>query len=467
MSDMSYSHMDYKVFPGGYYRDLPSFQQHTSTPTIPHVPGGIGDIPTPADLSLLNDFYQKTDMYNMNMNTKPPGPGDSSPDSGHGGDVKNDTALCESGEEEGVDIDSGIIDQTPPARRYQSDEENNEIKPTGHRKRKRPIPKGKPPYSYIALISMAICNNTERKLTLNDIYKFITDKFPYFRDHPNQKGWKGSIRHNLALNDCFVKLPRRPGMKGHEWAIDAEYEDMFDHGSFLRRRYRFKDGVRKKARHSSAPSSIGSPDVFLQPQRHHVGLGCLENKMAQLHPTNNTFGNSFDLQHDYATSVEERSANNGLWNPFVNDNAQTTPLAHPAKSPPSYDAACATSPPSQMTSPCSESHTPTDATSRYQAYMNGVTGFWNPSGVHHSQALQIPNFNMAHPSGIKSECLSPLGNATNMWNSPYLDPGFAFKSQPYPFQGLVSPASQDKNFQMARAPGPGLLPPWSMSTPQQ
>ncbi|XP_069128033.1 forkhead box protein D2-like [Argopecten irradians] len=464
MSDLSFSHMDYKMFPGGYYRELPPYQ-HTSTPTLPHhVPGGIGDIPTPADMSMLNDFYQKADMFNVNVNAKPPGPGDSSPDSGHGGDVKNDTAL--SGEEEGVELDSGIIDQTPPARRYHSDEENCDIKPTGHRKRKRPIPKGKPPYSYIALISMAICNNTERKLTLNDIYKFITDKFPYFRDHPNQKGWKGSIRHNLALNDCFVKLPRRPGMKGHEWAIDAEYEDMFDHGSFLRRRYRYKDGVRKKARHSSAPSSLGSPDVVLQPQRHHVGLSCLENKMAQLHPTDNTFGHSFNVQHDYATSVEERSSNNGLWNPFVNDNVQTTPLSHSNKSPPSYNDACATSPQSQMTSSPNDGHSSSDGNSRYtyQNYMNGMAGFWGQSNLHQFQGLHMPNLNMAHTSGIKTESLSPLGNATNMWNSPYIDPGL--KSQPmYPFQGL-SPAQQDKNFPMARVPGSGLPPPWTLSTPQ-
>lgn len=123
----------------------------------------------------------------------------------------------------------------------------------GGRKRKRPIPKGKPPYSYIALISMAIANSTDRRLTLHEIYKFITDRFPFYANHENPKGWKGSIRHNLALNDCFMKLPKKPGMIGHQWTIDPEYEDMFDHGSFLRRRYRFKDGVRKKGKRANIP----------------------------------------------------------------------------------------------------------------------------------------------------------------------------------------------------------------------
>ncbi|XP_030268740.1 forkhead box protein E1 [Sparus aurata] len=108
------------------------------------------------------------------------------------------------------------------------------------RRRKRPLQRGKPPYSYIALISMAIAHSPDRKLTLGGIYKFITERFPFYRD--NSKKWQNSIRHNLTLNDCFIKIPREPGRpgKGNYWALDPNAEDMFESGSFLRRRKRFK-----------------------------------------------------------------------------------------------------------------------------------------------------------------------------------------------------------------------------------
>lgn len=98
----------------------------------------------------------------------------------------------------------------------------------------------KPPYSYIALITMAILQSKGRRATLAGICDFIRSRFPYYRD--KYPLWQNSIRHNLSLNDCFVKLSREPGNtgKGSYWCLDPQSEDMFDNGSFLRRRKRYK-----------------------------------------------------------------------------------------------------------------------------------------------------------------------------------------------------------------------------------
>ncbi|KAF7212164.1 forkhead box protein B1-like [Nothobranchius furzeri] len=100
----------------------------------------------------------------------------------------------------------------------------------------------KPPYSYISLTAMAIQSCPDKMLPLSDIYKFIMDRFPYYRE--NTQRWQNSLRHNLSFNDCFIKIPRRPDQpgKGSFWALHPNCGDMFENGSFLRRRKRFKVG---------------------------------------------------------------------------------------------------------------------------------------------------------------------------------------------------------------------------------
>lgn len=52
-------------------------------------------------------------------------------------------------------------------------------------------PHPKPPYSYATLILLAINSTQEKRMTLQDIYKWIEDNFPYYKNC--KKAWKVTI----------------------------------------------------------------------------------------------------------------------------------------------------------------------------------------------------------------------------------------------------------------------------------
>ncbi|KAM9330579.1 uncharacterized protein PAF06_015488 [Gastrophryne carolinensis] len=125
-----------------------------------------------------------------------------------------------------------------------SDSENNQ-----HEEKKK---FEKPNQSYIALISRAILSTPEKRLQLSDIYQWIMDTYPYY--HNQDKSWRNSVRHNLSLNECFIKVGRSDNGKGHYWAVHPANLEAFSRGDYQRRR------ARRRIRRVS--SALGSSPRF-------------------------------------------------------------------------------------------------------------------------------------------------------------------------------------------------------------
>nr|XP_028558180.1 forkhead box protein I3 [Podarcis muralis] len=141
----------------------------------------------------------------------------------------------------------------------------------------------RPPYSYSALIAMAIQSAPERKLTLSHIYQYVAENFPFYKR--SKAGWQNSIRHNLSLNDCFRKVPRDeddPG-KGNYWTLDPNCEKMFDNGNFRRKRKRRSD-----PNSSAAPATASTLGTLKSEEGHAIplvpGKPCGESPSSDLEP---------------------------------------------------------------------------------------------------------------------------------------------------------------------------------------
>ncbi|XP_059536732.1 forkhead box L3 [Myotis daubentonii] len=127
----------------------------------------------------------------------------------------------------------------------------------------------RPAYSYIALIAMAIQQSPAGRVTLSGIYDFITRRFPFYR--ANQRAWQNSIRHNLSLNSCFVKVPRAEGPgkgKGSYWTLAggcASLRDLFEDGNYRRRRRR-RGATREGPRGARAEGAGGAEGPACAPR---------------------------------------------------------------------------------------------------------------------------------------------------------------------------------------------------------
>ncbi|KRZ69100.1 Fork head domain-containing protein FD5 [Trichinella papuae] len=192
----------------------------------------------------------------------------------------------------------------------------------------------KPQHSYIGLIAMAILSSAERKMVLCDIYQWILDHYPYFRTRG--PGWRNSIRHNLSLNDCFIKAGRSANGKGHYWAIHPANVDDFKRGDFRRRRAQRK--VRKHMGLTSIGDGDDSEDDSLCPSPATASSSSVEPKLASESATpTKANGNEstrkkrlFDVESLLAPEADEGSSESANGSPTTSSSTASHALLEPS-----------------------------------------------------------------------------------------------------------------------------------------
>merc|ERR1712156_1212806 len=109
---------------------------------------------------------------------------------------------------------------TTSSNRKKNQKSQNGSNASGNEGKENGFPK--PAYSYSCLIALALKNSHTGSMSVSEIYKFMCEHFPYFKNAPS--GWKNSVRHNLSLNKCFEKIekPQSNGSqrKGCLWAMN-------------------------------------------------------------------------------------------------------------------------------------------------------------------------------------------------------------------------------------------------------
>lgn len=187
----------------------------------------------------------------------------------------------------------------------------------------------KPPYSYATLIGMALLRSPERKLTLAEIYDWITLHFSYY--DKDTKGWKNSIRHNLSLNKSFQKTEKSNGKKGHFWKILPGCEYDFCNLKANKRSNTASNGGKKskKAMSNDEPSSSDN-ETYSRP----VTSSEMVIPSTPVSKYSSTFDYANDMEGNDTTGLTPKSSPFNFKTPIHHINTlQSSPIVrndHPA-----------------------------------------------------------------------------------------------------------------------------------------
>lgn len=187
----------------------------------------------------------------------------------------------------------------------------------------------KPPYSYITLIVMAIRSSPAQQLTLSEIYQYLQNHYSFFRG--KYQGWKNSVRHNLSLNECFLKMPKgagRPG-KGHYWRIAPGSEYIFEEGHFRRRPRGYRGRQISRNVYGYGPNN---PTASNTQSLYNYGSSATATSNSSFEPYLDTFTNTSTLSTSpsmvYSSSPSIQTASNYYSNSISQPGSMSTVIAN-------------------------------------------------------------------------------------------------------------------------------------------
>ncbi|KIY52962.1 winged helix DNA-binding domain-containing protein, partial [Fistulina hepatica ATCC 64428] len=110
----------------------------------------------------------------------------------------------------------------------------------------------KPTHPYAAIVGQAILSSPSHRLTLQEIYDWITIVYPYYKR--GDTTWMNSIRHVLSTTVCFRKVPRERAIGRSLWAIWDEDLPCFEGGGFKKNKCKDIMDLKTRKEKSESPA---------------------------------------------------------------------------------------------------------------------------------------------------------------------------------------------------------------------
>ncbi|KAL5624816.1 hypothetical protein BROUX41_004876 [Berkeleyomyces rouxiae] len=189
----------------------------------------------------------------------------------------------------------------------------------------------KPGHSYAQLIGMAILRSPNRRLTLAQIYKWISDTYSFYI--PTDAGWQNSIRHNLSLNKAFSKMERSkddPG-KGNYWYIVEGMENQFVKEKPIRKTSSAAENVPviSSRPDASQPTKESCTKPQLHMMNHQSSQQQLEGSLPTLPASQSQMAPAVDISSDATIPISDLPGQDDNADRHDNDSALDSLLYSP------------------------------------------------------------------------------------------------------------------------------------------